>query len=131
MFVDSSALAAILANERDADELARKMEAHPARMTSPLAVWETVIVVARILNLAVPAAERLVAELLERMSIRVVAVPPECAPLAIGAHRRYGSGRHPAALNFGDCFAYACARHHGVPLLYKGDDFSKTDIMTA
>jgi ribonuclease VapC len=52
-------------------------------------------------------------------------------PLALDAFRRYGKGRHPAALNFGDCFAYACAKHHKVPLLHKGNDFSQTDILTA
>jgi len=131
MFVDSSALTAILTDEHDADELARRMEVYPVRITSPMAVWETVIAVARILNLSIPAAERLATELLDRMTIEIVAVSPESAPLAIAAWRRYGKARHPAALNFGDCFSYACARQHGMPLLYKGDDFSKTDIKTA
>jgi len=48
--------------------------------------------------------------------------------LALEAYDRFGKNRHPANLNFGDCFAYACARHYGVPLLYKGNDFTKTDI---
>jgi len=51
--------------------------------------------------------------------------------MAIDAFERFGKGRHPAALNFGDCFAYACARRFGVPLLYKGDDFPQTDIEPA
>ncbi|MGT2479980.1 type II toxin-antitoxin system VapC family toxin [Methylobacterium oryzae CBMB20] len=53
------------------------------------------------------------------------------AALALAAHARYGKGRHPARLNLGDCFAYACARVHGVPLLYVGDDFPQTDIRSA
>jgi ribonuclease VapC len=48
--------------------------------------------------------------------------------LAIEAHSRYGKGRHPAALNLGDCFAYACAKANGARLLYVGDDFAKTDL---
>ena len=56
---------------------------------------------------------------------------PETAALAIDAYARFGKGRHPAGLNFGDCFAYACARHFDVPLLYKGDDFALTDIRAA
>lgn len=56
---------------------------------------------------------------------------PAVRHIAIDAFDRYGKSRHPAALNFGDCFAYACARHAGVPLLYKGDDFPQTDIETA
>jgi len=58
-------------------------------------------------------------------------VDPAMRHIAINAFDRYGKSRHPAALNFGDCFAYACARHAGVPLLYKGDDFPQTDIETA
>jgi ribonuclease VapC len=63
--------------------------------------------------------------------IQVTAVPPEARNHAIDAYDRYGKSRHPASLNFGDCFAYACARIAGVPLLYKGDDFPQTDIETA
>jgi ribonuclease VapC len=61
----------------------------------------------------------------------VIAVPAEARAAAIDAWDRYGKSRHPAALNFGDCFAYACARIAGVPLLCKGNDFSQTDIETA
>jgi ribonuclease VapC len=68
---------------------------------------------------------------LKLAKIDVRAVPPEARDLAIDAYARYGKGRHPAALNFGDCFAYACARAANAPLLYKGDDFPQTDIETA
>ena len=57
--------------------------------------------------------------------------PAETRGLALMAFEQFGKGRHPAALNFGDCFAYACARFAGTPLLYKGDDFAQTDIDTA
>ncbi|MEF2550646.1 type II toxin-antitoxin system VapC family toxin [Aurantimonas sp. A2-1-M11] len=63
--------------------------------------------------------------------IDLVAIPPVATSTAIEAYARYGKGRHPAALNFGDCFAYACARHFNLPLLFKGDDFARTDIRPA
>jgi ribonuclease VapC len=58
----------------------------------------------------------------------VIAVPPKAAAGAIDAFDRFGKGRHPAGLNFGDCFAYACARSYRMPLLFKGNDFPLTDI---
>lgn len=77
------------------------------------------------------AAFRATEGFLAAQDITVVPVPPEAAALAVEAYARFGKGRHKAGLNFGDCFAYACARHFDVPLLYKGDDFAKTDIATA
>lgn len=63
--------------------------------------------------------------------VELTAIPPEVTTLAIDAYDRFGKGRHQARLNMGDCFAYACARHFGQPLLYKGDDFAQTDIEAA
>ncbi len=63
-----------------------------------------------------------------RSAIHVVPFGPEHVDLALDAFRRYGKGRHPASLNFGDCFSYALAKATGEPLLFKGDDFSQTDI---
>lgn len=131
MFVDASALTAMLTDERDARTLLSRLQNYPKRTTSPLAVWETVIAVARILGLSVGAAGAAVEDYLKLMGITVVAVSPETRLIALDAYDRYGKSRHPAALNFGDCFAYACARHEGVPLLYKGDDFPQTDIEAA
>ena len=65
------------------------------------------------------------------MKIEMRAVPPQTAKIAIAAFDRYGKGRHGARLNFGDCFAYACARHFGQPLMFKGADFPQTDIEAA
>src|SRR5262249_10827756 len=98
------------------------------RVTSPLAVWEAAVAVSRILNLPLPRTSRAVHDYLELAEIELKAVPPEAAALALDAFDRYGKGRHPARLNFGDCFAYACARHFKLPLIYKGDDFPQTDI---
>ena len=131
MFVDASALTAMLTDESDARQLLARLQNARTRMTSPLAIWETAIAVARLLGLPIRDAHRAVEEFLALAEIGVVAVPPEAREHAIDAWDRYGRGRHPAGLNFGDCFAYACARTAGVPLLYKGDDFAQTDIETA
>lgn len=64
-------------------------------------------------------------------SIEIIPITPEIGRLAMQAFARYGRGNHPARLNMSDCFAYACARSLGVPLLFKGSDFSQTDIAVA
>ena len=69
--------------------------------------------------------------LLEKSAVELVSVTPEHANAACRAWRRFGKGNHPAALNFGDCFAYALARTAGEPLLFKGRDFAQTDIEAA
>src|SRR5258708_35709393 len=130
MFIDASALTALLTDEDEARELLARLQQTGTRLTSPLAVWEAVVAVARVLNLSVNAAEA-VETYLALMGIAVVAVPPETARLALDAFDRFGKGRHRASLNFGDCFAYACARHLGQPLMFKGGDFPRTDIEAA
>lgn len=66
-----------------------------------------------------------------KAGIEIIAVDGEQAEVARGAYRRFGKGRHAAKLNFGDCFSYALAKTMGYPLLFKGDDFSRTDIQAA
>jgi ribonuclease VapC len=131
MFADASALTSMLIDERDAHELLARMQQYQQRVTSPMAVWETVVAVSRELALPIGVADEAVEQFLIEMGIRVIAVPVETRGLAIDAYDRYGKSRHPAALNFGDCFAYACAKHAGMPLLYKGNDFPQTDIRSA
>jgi len=131
MFADASALTAMLVDEQDASELLARVQNYSVRITSPLAVWETVLAVARVLGLEIKAAEAAVEEFLALTKIVVAPVPAETRRMAIDAFERFGKGRHPAALNFGDCFAYACAKQAGLPLLYKGDDFPRTDVETA
>jgi len=121
----------MLVDESDGQDLLERLQNHTLRFTSPLAVWETVLAVARVLGIEVKAAEIAVEEFLALMGVSVMPVAPEARSLAIDAFARFGKGRHPAALNFGDCFAYACAKHAMTPLLYKGDDFPLTDITTA
>ncbi len=131
MFIDASALTALLTDEDEARELLARLQHTRTRLTSPLAVWEAAIAVARVLDLSVSAATEAVESYLALMEVVTVAVPPETARIALDAFERYGKGRHPARLNFGDCFAYACARHLGQPLMFKGADFPQTDIEAA
>ena len=131
MFIDASALTALLTDEDEARELLARLQQTGTRLTSPLAVWEAVVAVGRLLDLSVSAAAEAVETYLALMEIAVVAVPPETAQIALDAFDRFGKGRHRAGLNFGDCFAYACARHLGQPLMFKGRDFPQTDIEAA
>ena len=131
MFVDASALTAILTGEAERPDFLERLQKAHVRMTSALAVWETTLAVARKLGLSVSKSSESVEEFLILAAIDVVPVDPAVRHLAIDAYDRFGKSRHPAALNFGDCFAYACARHAGTPLLFKGDDFAQTDIEAA
>jgi ribonuclease VapC len=131
MFVDASALTALMTVEDGARDLFARVERARKRITSPIAVWETAVAIARKTGLEMGRAELEVADYLALAKIDLLPIPAEAAALALVAFERYGKGRHPARLNMGDCFAYACSRHFGQPLLYKGDDFALTDIETA
>ncbi|MCP3395339.1 type II toxin-antitoxin system VapC family toxin [Bradyrhizobium sp. CCGB12] len=131
MFIDASALTSLLTDEDEARELLARLHQAATRLTSPLAVWEAAIAVARVLGLPISEASEAVESYLALMEIKIVQVPPETARIALDAFDRYGKGRHPARLNFGDCFAYACARYLGEPLMFKGTDFPQTDIEAA
>ncbi|MCW5707530.1 type II toxin-antitoxin system VapC family toxin [Shinella sp.] len=131
MFVDASAFVAILASEEGADALLARLQQADIRYTSPMAVWETSLALARERQIAPTDALQLVTDFLTLLSIAVEPIDRRVGDLAVIVHQRFGKGRHPASLNFGDCFAYACARQFDVPLLYKGDDFPQTDIETA
>jgi ribonuclease VapC len=128
MLVDSSAIVAILADEPDAKRFLDILDRSEACLTSPLAVLESVIRLAAIWDLPVEGARALVEDFLAEAGVAVAPVDEEIGRLAIAAFAAYGKGRHPAKLNFGDCFSYAMAKHHGVALLYKGNDFSQTDL---
>jgi len=128
MFIDASAIVAMMTNESDAEALSARLMAADSRMTSPMALWETSVAYSRILGLDPQTALREVEAYIRPLEIEVIAIAPTMVAAAVEAYQRFGKGRHPAGLNFGDCFAYACARHLDMPLLFKGDDFSRTDI---
>jgi ribonuclease VapC len=131
MFVDASALTSMIVGEDDASALVARVQRAKTRMTSVLAVWESATATSRIIGMTIGEARDEVHDFLELLSIEVRGVPSETLRIALDAFDRYGKGRHPARLNFGDCFSYACARHFGQPLLFKGGDFALTDIEAA
>jgi ribonuclease VapC len=131
IFADASALIAIIAGEPEADRLADLLEADRLRLCSALSVWETVVGLCRSYTFSVLAARTHVGRFLETSNLQFVGIGERELDLAVDAHDRYGKGRHPAALNMGDCYAYACAKTNRAKLLFKGDDFTKTDITAA
>ncbi|MCX7365025.1 MAG: type II toxin-antitoxin system VapC family toxin [Alphaproteobacteria bacterium] len=132
MFVDASAIVAILNREPEADAFADSIEDSEAAVTSAIAIFEATLALCRIRHATVDDATADVEEFLNVARIRCVAIGPAEAKSALAAFARYGKGRgHPAQLNLGDCFAYAVARNQGIPLLFKGNDFANTDIESA
>lgn len=128
IFADASALIAIIAGEDDADALADTLDADSDRLCSAVAVWETVAGLCRSYAFSVPTAREHVTRFLEAGGFRFAVIGEREMRLAVDAYAHYGKGRHRAALNMGDCFAYACAKANSAKLLYKGGDFSETDL---
>ena len=126
MVIDSSAMIAVLLNEEDASRLAQAIEDDSLRLLSAANLLETSIVIE---SRKGEAGGRELDLLLYRAAIEIVPVDHDQAEIARIAWRRFGKGRHPAGLNYGDCFAYALAHATGEPLLFKGDDFVHTDVM--
>jgi ribonuclease VapC len=127
MILDTSALLAILGGEAEAMRIGRAALDSPVRRISAASLVEAgILVQSRFGDDGARDLDLLVAKL----ALTVEPVTVRQAELARRGFRRYGKGRHPAGLNFGDCFAYALARDTGEPLLYKGDDFSRTDVTT-
>lgn len=128
IFVDASALISIITGEADAAELADRLEADRLRLCSALSVWETVAGLCHSRTFSVPGARAHVRLFLETGNFKFVSIGEREFEIAADAYAQYGKGRHPAALNMGDCYAYACAKANRAKLLFKGADFAKTDI---
>ena len=128
MVIDSSALIAVLRREPEEQEFRNAIKLASSRLLSASTRVETGIVA---LGLAGEVGLQQVDALLETLRVETVPLSADHARLAIDAFRHFGKGRHPAGLNFGDCFSYALARATGEPLLFKGDDFAQTDIKRA
>ena len=128
MVVDTSAILTILLGEPDAARYAAALKTSAPKLLSAANLLEASMVIearkgdegARDLDL-----------LIYRGDIEIAPVDHDQAEAARAAWRRFGKGRHPAALNYGDCFAYALAKTRGAPLLFKDDDFALTDIDAA
>jgi ribonuclease VapC len=127
--IDTSALAAVVLGEPDAERYTAGMVAAAGDCSlSAATLVECGIVVEARQGDAAAQDLRLV---IEQIGAEVVPLDAAQATVAVAAWRRFGKGRHPAGLNLGDCFAYALAKVSGSPLLYKGDDFTQTDIAQA
>jgi ribonuclease VapC len=125
MVIDTSAIAAILFDEPDAAALEGKIADDPVRLISAATFLEAAIVIEA--RLGDPGGREF--DLwLHRAEIDIIPPDAEQADMARRAWRRFGRGRHSAGLNYGDCFSYALAAMHDEPLLFKGDDFTKTDV---
>jgi ribonuclease VapC len=125
MVIDTSAIIAIALNEPDAANLEQRIADDPVRLISGATVLEATIVLETRLG---DVGGREFDFWLLKVGAEVVPVDVEQTDTARRAWRRYGKGRHSAALNYGDCFSYALAFSRGETLLFKGDDFAKTDV---
>lgn len=125
MVIDTSAIIAMLTSEPTADRLVAALEADPTRLVSAATVVEAALV---LLGRYGEAGEPQLDRFLRGIGAEVVAVGESQANLARDAALRFGRGRHPAGLNFGDCFSYALSIARNEPLLFVGDDFSQTDV---
>jgi ribonuclease VapC len=128
MVIDTSALLAILQNEPERSAYNRAIELADTRTLSTASFVELSMVIESRYG---PEGTRDLDLFLSRANIELIPVSSDQAYVARQAFRQYGKGRHPAGLNFGDCFSYALAKSLGEPLLFKGNDFSQTDLTHA
>lgn len=128
MLVETSAIVAIMLEEAAAEALLEQVDSSERPVTTVINAFEAALSVGRMLKDHALSAE-LVSQFLESAGIEMIGVDANLYPAVADAYSRYGKGAgHLAKLNFGDCFSYAYAKQAGVPLLYKGNDFAKTDL---
>jgi len=125
MVIDTSALVAVLLDEPERHAFNQQIVADEVRLLSAATLVETAIVLT---SRKGPRAQAELDLYLAKAALEIVPVRAEHAAIACDAYRTYGKGHHPAGLNFGDVFAYALAKATGEPLLFKGQDFTQTDI---
>ncbi len=125
MVVDTSAVIAILFGEPETESFVRALADDSKKMISSFNALESAIVIEAKKG---EAGGRELDLLLHRARIEIISLNGDQVELALTAWRKYGKGNHPAGLNIGDCCAYALAKYSGEPLLFKGKDFSQTDI---
>lgn len=132
MFIDTSVIVALLANEPEATSYSNRIADAKTKLTSGLVILEASRRLGTMLDMDPVLVETRICELLDEAGISVVAINGGVATRAVAAFARFGKGRgHPAQLNLADCMSYACAQAYRVPLLFKGNDFSRTDIEIA
>ena len=125
MVLDTSAIIGILFDEPGAERLERQIAEDPVRLVSAASVVEGAIIIESRLG---EQGGREFDLWLQRVAVDIVPVDLEQADMARRAWRRFGKGRHPASLNYGDCFSYALAMTRDECLLFKGNDFAQTDV---
>jgi ribonuclease VapC len=126
MVIDTSALLVILLREPEADDFSRAIADDPRRLVSAFSALEAAVVIHARKG---PAGVRELDLLLHAAVVTIVSLDADQVLLARAAYEKYGKGHHAAALNLGDCCSYALAKSSGEPLLFKGNDFSKTDAV--
>ncbi len=131
LFIDASALVSIIAKETDALDLLARFETASLRLCSPLSNWETIAGLCRSYRTPVDVAREQVEHFVKLTDMTLVPIGQREWEIAVDAYARFGKGHHKAALNMGDCFAYACAVANGARLLFKGGDFGLTDVPAA
>jgi ribonuclease VapC len=132
MVVDTSALIAIAWGEPERGRFQDMIEREPVRLISAASVLEaSIVVICRAGQAGAARAIEALIQLIEQLGLEIEPVTPQQVRLAQIAYRTYGKGLHAAGLNFGDCFAYALAKATGRPLLFKGSDFTRTDLLIA
>ncbi|AMJ59325.1 type II toxin-antitoxin system VapC family toxin [Bosea sp. PAMC 26642] len=134
--VDASAIVGIMAGENGSEVLAARLHALPRgsgrRYASTVTIWEAACALARIWSIDRNDAFAEVGEFVDAAEVEPIAPDMAITALAIAASERYGmGGGRPGILNLGDCFSYATAKHFKAALLFKGDDFGRTDIDSA
>jgi ribonuclease VapC len=125
MVMDTSALLAILLGEPEAEDFSHRIAADPKRLVSAFSALESAVVLHARKG---PTGVRELDLLLHSVGATVVSLDADQVLLARSAYEKFGKGHHPAALNLGDCCSYALSLSSGEPLLFKGNDFSRTDI---
>ncbi|PRD43541.1 VapC toxin family PIN domain ribonuclease [Phyllobacterium phragmitis] len=132
MFVDACAIIALLSDEPEAQRVSDALAGAQKRLTSPVAVLEAALGLARPdkFGISVEAVEPIILEFLEARGIEIRDLPPakRTTSLALSAAHRFRAGRH--GLNLGDCLHYACAKYYRVPILATADEFRQTDLET-
>lgn len=129
MFVDTSVIVAILSGEEDAGQWSDRLEQASGKVTSALVVLEATMRLSTLLAIEPVIVGATIDAFLREAEIEIVPMTGDDAWLAIQAFADYGKGRrHPAQLNLADCLSYARAKGRQLPLLYKGNDFSHTDL---
>ena len=128
MVLDTSALMAILLGEPEAKALSQAIARDPKRLVSAFSALETAIVIETKRG---ESGSRELDLLINKAKIEIVPLNAEQSELARKAWRLYGKGHHPAGLNIGDCYSYSLSKYSGEPLLFKGDDFPRTDVTPA